>query len=133
MSMSGRVHLVPPLSLTPRKHDVSLPPTGRELQVDGKGLAGMVPGHPLGWVVEHGGSSRRGRDGPEEICFMVRDSQSNDNPKWCFAWYAARSETACAERAAPMKNAQWTPGDAITVSFLDGDPIVQRQVRDIVR
>ncbi len=55
---------------------------------------------------------------------------ANDS-KWCFAWVAERPDSAGADRAALVRDAQWAPGDVITVSFLDGDPAIQALVRDV--
>jgi hypothetical protein len=51
--------------------------------------------------------------------------------EWCFAWVAERPGSAGADRAALVRDSKWTPGDVITVSFLDGDPSIQAQVRDV--
>jgi serralysin len=48
--------------------------------------------------------------------------------QWCFSWFAQRADT---DRATLVREARWTPGDEITVSFLDGDPDVQARVRDV--
>ena len=50
--------------------------------------------------------------------------------QWCFAWFQARRASAGADRAALQQAAKWNSGDLITVSFLDGDPLVQSRVRD---
>ncbi len=55
---------------------------------------------------------------------MVKDGE------WCFAWSAKKARSS-AERAAIVKGAKWTAGDAISVSFLDGDPAVQAKVKGV--
>src|SRR5947199_273579 len=50
--------------------------------------------------------------------------------QWCFAWFAEQSASG-SDRAALVKAARWNPGDIITVSFLDGDPEVQKKVREV--
>jgi serralysin len=57
-------------------------------------------------------------------------NMANDE-KWCFAWYSAPKGAPGANRAALVKGAKWTPGDVITVSYLDGDPGVQAKVRAV--
>jgi len=57
---------------------------------------------------------------------------ANEN-KWCFAWHAAPPAGSKTERAALVKASKWTPGDLITVSFLDGDPGVQAQVKQVAQ
>jgi serralysin len=49
--------------------------------------------------------------------------------QWCFAWLVDRKGGAGADRATLLRGAMWTPGTIITVSFLDGDPVVQEKVR----
>ena len=51
--------------------------------------------------------------------------------KWCFAWMAGQPDATGAARAALLKQAKWNPGETITVSFLDGDPVVQAKVREV--
>ena len=53
--------------------------------------------------------------------------------QWCFAWHAPRIGEAGRDRAALTKAAKWTPGDTITVSFLDGDPGVQEKVKAVAK
>jgi serralysin len=53
---------------------------------------------------------------------------TNDN-QWCFAWPAAKKSVSGKDRAALVKGSKWTKGDTITVSFLDGDPVVQDKVK----
>jgi serralysin len=55
---------------------------------------------------------------------------TNDS-QWCFAWAVPRPGTSGSDRAALVRDARWTPGDVITVSFLDGEPEVQARVRDV--
>jgi serralysin len=53
----------------------------------------------------------------------------NEN-QWCFAWIAPDPDAQPGlERAALLRAAMWHPGDQITVSFLDGDPSVQKRVK----
>jgi hypothetical protein len=53
--------------------------------------------------------------------------------QWCFAWYALPAGAPGADRAALVKGAKWNDGDVITVSFLDGDPIVQEKVKAVAK
>jgi serralysin len=53
--------------------------------------------------------------------------------RWCFAWFARPAGSAGADRAALVKGAKWSPGDVITVSFLDGDPAVQAKVKAVAQ
>jgi serralysin len=54
-----------------------------------------------------------------------------NNDQWCFAWAPQKPTGTGAERAALAKDVKWLPGDTITVSFLDGDPVVQDCVRQV--
>ena len=53
--------------------------------------------------------------------------------QWCFAWIVSAPATAGADRAALVKGAKWRQGDQISVSFLDGDPVVQEKVRRVAQ
>jgi len=53
--------------------------------------------------------------------------------KWCFAWHVPRKAGEGQDRAALVKAAKWTSGDVITVSFLDGDPDVQKKVQEVAQ
>jgi serralysin len=59
------------------------------------------------------------------------NSSDNNQDYWCFAWFAETEdpEPGTNERATLVKNTKWTPGDNITISFLDGDPEVQEKVK----
>jgi len=50
--------------------------------------------------------------------------------RWCFAWPVGRRSLRGKDRAALVKASQWNSGQTITVSFLDGDPSVQKRVQD---
>jgi len=56
-------------------------------------------------------------------------STTNDQ-KWCFAYPAKAPNVAGKDRAALVKASKWNAGDTISVSFLDGDPAVQKKVHD---
>ena len=58
---------------------------------------------------------------------MSDDVQDDD--KWCFAWFADEGEGSAQTRAALQKNAQWQPGDVISIAFLDGSPQQKALVR----
>jgi serralysin len=49
--------------------------------------------------------------------------------KWCFAWLSTKPGEG-RPRAALVKGAKWNSGDVITTSFIDGDPAIQRRVRE---
>ncbi len=53
--------------------------------------------------------------------------------RWCFAWPAARRSLSGKDRAALVKASKWSPGDVITVSFLDGDPGVKQKVSSVAQ
>jgi serralysin len=55
----------------------------------------------------------------------------DNEDKWCFAWFEQKEDGQ--NRAAMAKAAQWSSGNTITVSFLDGDPAVQQKVRDVAQ
>jgi len=60
-----------------------------------------------------------------------RPSEVANDSRWCFAWAVPRPGQSGRDRAALVRDARWTPGDVITVSFLDGDPEVQARVADV--
>ena len=49
--------------------------------------------------------------------------------EWCFAWYEAAIPTTGDTRAALVKNSKWTPGETISISFIDGTPEQQALVK----
>ena len=50
--------------------------------------------------------------------------------RWCFAWHVpAPGAPGAQDRAALQKAGMWTPGETITVKFLNGDPAVQARVQ----
>jgi hypothetical protein len=55
------------------------------------------------------------------------DPPKKNADKWCFAWIATPPK-GIGERAALVKGAKWPSGSIITVSFMDGDPAVQKKV-----
>lgn len=56
---------------------------------------------------------------------------ANENlNEFCFAWIPALKEGEGKKRAALVKGYRWTPGETIKVAFLDGDPAVQKRVRE---
>ena len=56
---------------------------------------------------------------------------TNNEDKYCFAWYEVPPASAGKFRAALLKEARWNPGDVITVGFLEGDPALQKRVRAV--
>ena len=60
-----------------------------------------------------------------------RQNEVANDSQWCFAWVPPRAGGTGQDRAALVRGARWTPGDLITVSFLDGDPEVQARVADV--
>jgi len=50
--------------------------------------------------------------------------------KWCFAWFEA-SRAEGRNRAGLWLSARWTPGQTITISFLDGDPALHARVEAV--
>lgn len=60
-----------------------------------------------------------------------KTEQKQENTReYCMAWVAGE-ELVGKDRAALVKKYRWTPGDKITVSFMDGDPQVQQRVRQM--
>jgi hypothetical protein len=53
--------------------------------------------------------------------------------QWCFAWTPQIPATSGKTRGAILKDATWKNGETITVSFLDGDPALQKRVRDMAQ
>ena len=56
-----------------------------------------------------------------------------DQGKWCFAWVVSAPAAEGADRAALVRGAKWSQGEQITVSFLDGSPIVQEKVKRVAQ
>lgn len=49
--------------------------------------------------------------------------------EWCFAWYALDPAAQTGKtRAAMLREAMWTPGETITLFFLDGEPKLKAKV-----
>jgi hypothetical protein len=53
----------------------------------------------------------------------------DNKDRWCFAWFAHRKSQVGKDRAALLRGARWRRGSVISISFLDGDPVVQRRVK----
>jgi serralysin len=49
---------------------------------------------------------------------------------WCFAWFQG-SAVAGKDRQAMVDRSKWRIGDTITISFLDGDEVVRKRVREV--
>jgi serralysin len=63
--------------------------------------------------------------------FAVASSVENLD-QWCFAWFEA-SKVEGANRAGLWLTSRWPPGSTITISFLDGDPILRSRVEKAAR
>jgi hypothetical protein len=48
--------------------------------------------------------------------------------QWCFAWFANVPKTDARPKAALVRASQWDQGETIEISFVDGDPEVQKRV-----
>lgn len=60
----------------------------------------------------------------EEVKALRERYEAPEKNEWCFAWFAEiNGSEGLKSRAALEKAAKWTPGEEISVSFLDGDPI----------
>lgn len=56
--------------------------------------------------------------------------QNKNTSKWCFAWYAkSLNPIPGTEKAVMVKNTKWPAGSSISISFLDGDPLIQSKVK----
>jgi astacin (peptidase family M12A) len=53
--------------------------------------------------------------------------------QWCFTWVPQSPELAGKSKGAILKDAKWEKGETITVSFLDGDPALQKRVRNMAQ
>ncbi|MBZ2186984.1 MAG: hypothetical protein K7J46_19935 [Bryobacter sp.] len=53
--------------------------------------------------------------------------------QWCFAWDAVAPPISGKTRAVAPKASLWNPGDAITISFLDGDKKLKTLVEEAAR
>ncbi len=58
---------------------------------------------------------------------------ADEQEKWCFAWFASAPTAQGADRAALVKGAKWPQGEIITISFLDGQPDVQKKVKSVAQ
>ena len=59
---------------------------------------------------------------------------SNTNEtEWCFVWDPTDDPAAGTPRAALVKKNKWDKGSTINVAFLDGDPTVQKRIKDAVK
>ena len=50
--------------------------------------------------------------------------------QWCFAWFEGIA-TEGRDRAGLWLNSKWIPGSTVTISFLDGDPALQKRVKAV--
>jgi len=62
---------------------------------------------------------------------MTNSSEIVNPDRWCFAPLAESRTGPGAERATLLAVAKWIPGETITVSFLGGDPGLQKKVKDV--
>jgi len=62
---------------------------------------------------------------------MTNQNQPANAKHWCFAPLAPRTAGTGLDRATLLRVAKWTPGDTITISFLNGDPQLQQKVKDV--
>lgn len=53
--------------------------------------------------------------------------------QWCFAWVPQVPEMEGLSKGAILTDAKWEKGETITVSFLDGDPELQKRVRNMAQ
>lgn len=53
--------------------------------------------------------------------------------QWCMAWVPEITATSGKTKGAIVKDAAWNPGETITVSFLEGDPALQKRVREMAQ
>jgi|GEM_PF-3815086 len=68
----------------------------------------------------------------EEVTALRERYEAPEKNEWCFAWFAEiNGSEGLKSRAALEKAAKWTPGEEISVSFLDGDPSLQQRVRRV--
>lgn len=54
---------------------------------------------------------------------------TDNQPQWCFDWIPEDLFAGGKEKAVAVKGAVWNSGENITVSFLDGDPVIQERVK----
>lgn len=50
---------------------------------------------------------------------------------WCFAPFAESTAGPGLDRATLLTQTKWTPGETITISFLNGDPQLQEKVKNV--
>jgi hypothetical protein len=62
----------------------------------------------------------------------MEDKMENKD-QWCFAWVPQVPAIAGKSKGAILKDATWDKGETITVSFLDGDPALQKRVREMAQ
>jgi serralysin len=59
---------------------------------------------------------------------MTHDHSENDD-RWCFAWYPDAVPTTAAEKAAMVIANQWPKGATVRIGFMDGTPAQQALVK----
>lgn len=69
---------------------------------------------------------------PDVDKFAVGQVRENTK-ETCMAWVAGGERASGKDRAALVKASKWTPGDVITIAFMDGDPGVQARVRQMAQ
>jgi serralysin len=66
---------------------------------------------------------------PTESNPGLQEDQHDD--QWCFTWLADHPEATGTTRAAMVRGKKWAPGAPITVSFLDGSPLLRKRVQKV--
>lgn len=59
------------------------------------------------------------------------ENEKGNNEQWCFAYYAGNELADSGQKAVLLKNTQWNAGAKITISFMDGNPVIQKKVKDV--
>lgn len=59
-------------------------------------------------------------------------AETNED-RWCFIWDPTDTPGAGTDRAALVTKNKWSKGATINVAFLDGDPSVQKRIREAVK
>jgi len=62
---------------------------------------------------------------------MTPQNQPANPDRWCFAPIATSTAGPGLDRGTLLRAAKWTPGEVISVSFLQGDPPLQDKVRNV--
>src|SRR4051812_28412174 len=65
------------------------------------------------------------------IFWILEEQEMANEHEWCGSALPVNPAGGSKTKAALLKDTKWLPGQVITISFLGGDPIVKKKVKDV--